>query len=69
MNALIERKQTERRAAGLLVIVTIDNREPFEYYARDIAARDNFIAQYTAMIGYPDKTGANQIVRSVEIAK
>lgn len=69
MNALLERKQAERRAAGLMVIVTFDNRSDFNYYARDIAARDEFVARYSAMIGQPDKTGLNQIVRSVTIAK
>ena len=66
--ALIERKQAERRAAGLMVIVTFDGRDDFTYSARDVTARDKFIAGYTAMIGKPDPTGANHIVRTVTIA-
>jgi uncharacterized protein YegJ (DUF2314 family) len=66
--SLLARKQAERRAAGLMVIVTFDGREPFDYCARDIAARDNFIEQMTAKIGQPDPTGSGHVVRTVEIA-
>lgn len=66
--ALLARKQAERRAAGLMVIVTFDGREPFDYCARDIAARDAFIARYSAMIDQPDLTGSGHVVRSVEIS-
>ena len=67
--ALIERKQAERRAAGLMVVVTFSGRDDFTYCARDVAARDDFIARYSAMIDQPDKTGANHIIRSVQIAE
>ena len=69
MNALLARKQSERRAAGLMVIVTFTGCDDFSYCARDIAARDTFIAQYSAMINQPDPTGADHIIRSVTIAK
>lgn len=65
IEALIASKMEARKAAGLNVLVIFEGRCDFDYYAKDIAARDRFVANMRPRIGtvYDGYVVADVIVR------
>lgn len=51
IEALIARKMAARGTAGLHVRLTFQNREPFNYYARDEAKRDAYLNNVLPFVG------------------
>lgn len=58
-----------RRSNGLHIRMTFQNnvREPFDYYAKDAAARDAYLIRARRQIGKPDPTGLGHVVETVEV--
>ncbi|MGM4911454.1 hypothetical protein [Rhizobium sp. 768_B6_N1_8] len=71
IEAFLAANAARRAANGLHVRVTfLDNvREPFNYYAKDVAQRDAYLSRANAAIGKPDPTGLGHVVASVEIVE
>jgi hypothetical protein len=69
--AFLAAHAAKRTAAGLHVRVTFKDgvREPFNYYAKDIAARDAYLDRANRSIGKPDPTGLGHVVASVEVVR
>lgn len=71
IEAFLAANAAKRAANGLHVRVTFrDNvRVPFNYYAKDTAQRDEYLARARAAIGKTDTTGLNHVVATVEIVR
>jgi hypothetical protein len=71
IEAFLAANAARRAANGLHVRITfLDNvREPFNYYAKDTASRDAYLARARAAIGKPDPTGLGHVVSSVEVVE
>lgn len=69
IEALIAAKKASRAANGLHVRLTFvgNVREPFNYFAKDAAARDEYLAKVRPLIGAEDKTGLGHVIEAVEV--
>jgi hypothetical protein len=69
IESFIAAKAASRAANGLHVRITFKDgvREPFNYYAKDTASRDEYVARARAAIGKSDRTGLGHVIETVEI--